>query len=120
MFSRYGLHLISLLFRYSFIANYGSFVVNNKSPIYLQRLARSTKRCSMQVFVANPNKSAEVIQILAGNKERLLTYLGDFHTDKGKQIFCCIKQSPDLEDKLLSFWTEACNVLSLLPRIKNT
>ena len=38
----------------------------------------------VQVFVANPNKSQEVIQILAGNRERLLTYLGDFHTDKGE------------------------------------
>lgn len=36
-----------------------------------------------QVFVANPNKSAEVVQILTGNKERLLRYLGDFHMDKG-------------------------------------
>ena len=41
---------------------------------------------SVQVFVANPNKSPEVIQILAGNKERLLTYLGDFHTDKGRSV----------------------------------
>ena len=40
----------------------------------------------LQVFVANPNKSPEVVQILAGNKERLLTYLGDFHTDKGIAI----------------------------------
>lgn len=37
----------------------------------------------MQVFVANPNKSPEVVQILAGNKDRLLRYLGDFHTEKG-------------------------------------
>ena len=38
---------------------------------------------AMQVFVANPNKSPEVVQILTGNKDRLLRYLGDFHTDKG-------------------------------------
>lgn len=34
--------------------------------------------------MANPNKSPEVVHILTGNKERLLRYLGDFHTDKGQ------------------------------------
>ena len=42
----------------------------------------------MQVFVANPNKSPEVVQILTGNKARLLRYLGDFHTDKGALLLC--------------------------------
>lgn len=40
-----------------------------------------------KVFVANPNKSPEVIHILASNKERLLAYLGNFHTDKDDEQF---------------------------------
>ena len=35
-----------------------------------------------QVFVANPNKTQPIVDILAGNKEKLLKYLSDFHTDK--------------------------------------
>lgn len=36
-----------------------------------------------QVFVANPNKPQPIIDILANNREKLLKYLEDFHTDKG-------------------------------------
>lgn len=36
-----------------------------------------------QVFVANPNKTTEITEVLARNKDKLLKYLGDFHTDKG-------------------------------------
>ena len=36
----------------------------------------------MQVFVANPNKTQPIIDILAGNKDKLLRYLADFHSDK--------------------------------------
>ncbi len=35
-----------------------------------------------QVFVANPNKTQPIIDILAGNKDKLLRYLADFHSDK--------------------------------------
>ena len=38
----------------------------------------------VQVFVANPNKTPEIVEVLASNKEKLLKYLGDFHTDKGE------------------------------------
>lgn len=37
----------------------------------------------VQVFVANPNKTQEIVEVLSTNKEKLLKYLGDFHTDKG-------------------------------------
>lgn len=37
----------------------------------------------MQVFVANPNKSRQVIDILSSNRDKLLKYLSDFHSDKG-------------------------------------
>ena len=36
-----------------------------------------------QVFVANPNKTLPVMQILVNNKQKLLDYLAVFHTDKG-------------------------------------
>ena len=38
------------------------------------------------MFVANPNKTDAIVSILTGNKEKLLKYLGDFHTDKGKNF----------------------------------
>ena len=33
--------------------------------------------------MANPNKNDAIVDILTSNKEKLLKYLGDFHTDKG-------------------------------------
>lgn len=36
-----------------------------------------------QVFVANPNKTRAVVEILYNNKEKLLKYLDDFHNDRG-------------------------------------
>ena len=41
-------------------------------------------KTTLQVFVANPNKSRPVVEVLVNNKDKLLTYLRDFHTDKGK------------------------------------
>ena len=41
------------------------------------------RRVSVQVFVANPNKTEEITELLQHNKDKLLRYLGDFHTDKG-------------------------------------
>jgi calcium binding protein 39 len=35
------------------------------------------------VFVANPNKTEPIVELLSFNKEKLLKYLSDFHTDKG-------------------------------------
>ena len=35
--------------------------------------------------MANPNKTPEIVDVLANNKEKLLKYLGDFHTEKGAQ-----------------------------------
>ncbi|GLC35809.1 hypothetical protein PLESTB_000496500 [Pleodorina starrii] len=35
-----------------------------------------------KVFVANPNKPQPVVDILANNREKLLKYLDDFHTEK--------------------------------------
>lgn len=40
-----------------------------------------------KVFVANPNKTQPIVDILAGNKEKLLKYLTDFHTDKSDEQF---------------------------------
>lgn len=44
----------------------------------------------LQVFVANPNKTPEIVEVLSSNKEKLLKYLGDFHTDKGGPITFCL------------------------------
>ena len=38
---------------------------------------------TVQVFVANPNKTEKITELLQHNKDKLLRYLGDFHTDKG-------------------------------------
>lgn len=35
-----------------------------------------------KVFVANPNKPQPIVDILANNREKLLKYLEDFHTEK--------------------------------------
>lgn len=37
-----------------------------------------------QVFVANPNKPQAIVDILTNNREKLLKYLEDFHTDRGE------------------------------------
>lgn len=39
-----------------------------------------------QVFVANPNKTPAIVTILVSNRDKLLKYLGDFHTDKGAPV----------------------------------
>ena len=36
-----------------------------------------------KVFVANPNKTWPVVATLHNNKDKLLRYLEDFHTDRG-------------------------------------
>ena len=35
-----------------------------------------------KVFVANPNKSKAIMDILLKNKEKLVTFLGTFHSDR--------------------------------------
>jgi len=42
----------------------------------------------VQVFVANPNKTEKIAELLQHNKDKLLRYLGDFHTDKGATGSC--------------------------------
>lgn len=38
-----------------------------------------------QVFVANPNKPPPIVAILARNKDKLISFLQDFHSDKEGQ-----------------------------------
>ncbi|KAL3134008.1 hypothetical protein ABBQ32_008447 [Trebouxia sp. C0010 RCD-2024] len=40
-----------------------------------------------KVFVANPNKTRPIIDILVGNRDKLLKYLTDFHSDKEDEQF---------------------------------
>ena len=35
-----------------------------------------------KVFVANPNKTKAVLDLLIRNKEKLVTFLGTFHSDR--------------------------------------
>lgn len=35
-----------------------------------------------QVFVANPNKPPQIVTILRRNKDKLLSFLKEFHNDK--------------------------------------
>ena len=54
------------------------------------RAAMQVSACgaAAQVFVANPNKTQEITELLQHNKDKLLRYLGDFHTDKGGSRSC--------------------------------
>jgi hypothetical protein len=45
-------------------------------------------RLLLQVFVANPNKPPAIVDILRNNKEKLLKYLEEFHTDRGAGVSC--------------------------------
>jgi hypothetical protein len=56
------------------------------------------------VFVANPNKPPAIVEILANNRDKLLKYLEDFHTDKGE---CAGKV--DMKD-----WLASCHVMSCI------
>jgi len=35
-----------------------------------------------QVFVANPNKNKPILDILQKNKEKMMTFLSNFHNDR--------------------------------------
>ncbi|KAJ2963745.1 hypothetical protein NQZ79_g1240 [Umbelopsis isabellina] len=41
-----------------------------------------TKRQSLKVFVANPNKNKPILDILTKNQERLMVFLNNFHNDR--------------------------------------
>lgn len=38
--------------------------------------------CTLQVFVANPNKPKPILDILLRNKEKLVDFLTKFHTER--------------------------------------
>jgi calcium binding protein 39 len=40
-----------------------------------------------KIFIANPNKAKPILDILCKNKEKLITFLGNFHNDKAG-TFC--------------------------------
>lgn len=40
----------------------------------------------LKVFVANPNKPQPIVDILTNNRDKLLKYLEDFHTDRGEHL----------------------------------
>ena len=59
----------------------------------------------VQVFVANPNKTPAIVTILVSNRDKLLKYLGDFHTDKGSRTWFrssrCVKTVARFEQGVL-------------------
>lgn len=60
----------------------------------------------MQVFVANPKKPPVIENILRRNRERLVTFLSNFHNDKDDEQFTDEKSylisllQPAVADKL--------------------
>lgn len=36
----------------------------------------------VQIFVANPNKAKPILDILVKNKDKLIAFLGTFHSDR--------------------------------------
>ena len=69
-------------------------------------------RCThRQVFVANPNKTQPIIDILAGNKDKLLRYLADFHSDKSAPSGLCstlgrlLLVTPYRGSAMYTFWS---------------
>jgi len=58
-----------------------------------------------KVFVANPNKAEPILSILIMNKEKLVSFLNNFHNDKDEEQFndekaYLLKQIQSLPDKL--------------------
>jgi calcium binding protein 39 len=39
---------------------------------------------TLQVFVANPKKPDRILDLLVRNKDKLIEYLSDFHSDRGE------------------------------------
>ena len=64
--------------------------ITNKSNLKLMMRLLRSKRRNIQfeafhvfkVFVANPNKPTEILQILIENKDKLIKFLQSFHTEK--------------------------------------
>jgi len=51
----------------------------------LHKNAQLPRKCfvyNLQVFVANPNKTAPIHEILVKNKEKLVEFLTSFHNDR--------------------------------------
>ena len=64
-----------------------------------------------QVFVANPNKTQPIIDILAGNKDKLLRYLKDFHADTSAHSLCHVGCLPECSSAKALFATfNGCNM----------
>jgi len=57
-----------------------------------------------KVFVANPNKTSAILNILIKNKQKLVQFLGNFHNDNEEDQFndekqFLLKQIQALPDK---------------------
>lgn len=52
-----------------------------------------------KVFVANPNKTKPVLDILQKNQEKLLKFLSDFHNDRSGNDFNFISDDEQFNDE---------------------
>src|SRR5688500_8442355 len=57
-----------------------------------------------KVFVANPNKPAPILSILCKNKDKLVSFLTNFHNDKGLYFhkFNLLSNCDELDDDQFS------------------
>lgn len=53
-----------------------------KSWVYNKLSFKFGISCNLQVFVANPNKSPAILDILKKNKNKLLDFINQFHTHR--------------------------------------
>lgn len=70
------------------------YVVDVGNLVLMMNLLKDTSRSIQfeafhvfKVFVANPNKTAPIVEILANNRDKLLKYLETFHDDRDDEQF---------------------------------
>merc|ERR1711964_713168 len=74
--------------------------INNKKNLQLMmRLLKAQSKAIQfeafhifKVFVANPNKNADILKILSQNKSKLIRFLSDFQKEKDDEQFINEKQ----------------------------
>ncbi|GAM24094.1 hypothetical protein SAMD00019534_072690 [Acytostelium subglobosum LB1] len=76
---------------FNIMTKYISSAANLKLMMNLLRDKRRTIQYEafhvFKVFVANPNKTKPILDILSKNKEKLIVFLSQFHTDKEEDQF---------------------------------
>ena len=69
------------------------FIASNSNLVMMMKLRRKHAKIQFEafhifkVFVANPDKRPGIVGILKTNKDKLIRFLGDFHTEKDSDEF---------------------------------